>query len=90
VNFVGGLVCRYGEKGGKEKHRSFCHMLFHVHAKRVKMGVEKLQQRLLIGLFKTITREEREEVLQRKLKNYAMKVVIKTILYYQRVRETPC
>jgi hypothetical protein len=29
---VGGLVCRYGEKGGKEKHRSFCHMLFYVHA----------------------------------------------------------
>jgi hypothetical protein len=32
VDFVGGLVCRYGEKGGKEKHRSFCHMLFYVHA----------------------------------------------------------
>ncbi len=23
MDFVGGLVCRYGEKGGKEKHRSF-------------------------------------------------------------------
>jgi len=30
--------------------------------KRVKMGVKKLQQSLLIALFKTITREEREEV----------------------------
>ncbi len=32
VDFVGGLVCRYGEKGEKEKYRSFCHMLFYVHA----------------------------------------------------------
>ncbi len=31
------------------------------------MGVEKLQQSLLIGLFKIITREEQEEVLQRKV-----------------------
>ncbi len=29
VDFVGGLICRYGEKGGKEKHRSFCHMTLH-------------------------------------------------------------
>jgi hypothetical protein len=31
------------------------------------MSVEKLQQSLLIGLFKTITRKEREEVLQREV-----------------------
>jgi hypothetical protein len=43
---------------------------------------EKLQQSLLIGLFKTITREEQEEVLQRKVKNSAMRVVIKMIPYY--------
>jgi len=30
--------------------------------KRVKMGVKKLQQSLLIALFKTITREEQEKV----------------------------
>jgi hypothetical protein len=34
------------------------------------MGVEKLQQSLLIGLFKIITREEREEVLQRKVEEF--------------------
>jgi hypothetical protein len=31
------------------------------------MGVEKLQQSLLIGLFKTITREEQKEILQREV-----------------------
>jgi hypothetical protein len=34
------------------------------------MGVEKLQQSLLTSLFKTITREEQEEVLQRKLEEF--------------------
>jgi hypothetical protein len=34
------------------------------------MGVEKLQQSLLIVLFKTITREEWEEVLQRKVEEF--------------------
>jgi hypothetical protein len=34
------------------------------------MGVEKLQQSLLIGLFKIITREEQEEVLQRKVEEF--------------------
>jgi hypothetical protein len=34
------------------------------------MGVKILQQNLLIGLFKTITREERKEVLQRKVEEF--------------------
>jgi hypothetical protein len=45
-------------------------MLFYVHASRVKMDVKKLQQSLLIGLFKTITREEQEEVLQREVEEF--------------------
>jgi hypothetical protein len=31
------------------------------------MGVRKLQQGLFIGLFKTITREEQKEVLQKEV-----------------------
>ncbi len=34
------------------------------------MGVEKLQQSLLTSLFKTITREEQKEVLQRKVEEF--------------------
>ncbi len=34
------------------------------------MGVEKLQQSLLTSLFKTIKREEREEVLQKEVEEF--------------------
>jgi hypothetical protein len=34
------------------------------------MGVEKLQQNLLTSLFKTITREERKEVLQKEVEEF--------------------
>jgi len=78
VYFVGGLVCRYGEKGGKENIFYF----FSYVVLCACLKSEKLQQSLLIGLFKTITREEQEEVLQRKVKNFAMRVVIKMIPYY--------
>jgi len=34
------------------------------------MGVEKLQQSLLTGLLKTITREEQKEILQREVEKF--------------------
>jgi hypothetical protein len=34
---------------------------------RVKMGIEKLQQSLLTTLFKTITSEEQDKFLQRRI-----------------------
>jgi hypothetical protein len=36
----------------------------------MKMGVEKMQQNLFTGLFKTITKEEWEEILQREVENF--------------------
>jgi hypothetical protein len=36
----------------------------------MKMGVEKLQQNLFTNLFKTITRKEQEEVLQREVEEF--------------------
>ncbi len=49
-------------KEGKKSIEIFFICCFMCMLKRVKMGVKKLQQSLLTTLFKTITREEQEEV----------------------------